>query len=40
MKEDKDFNVTVSLSKQGYQSKDECRAAVMNDYRYEGRQRF
>ena len=31
MKEDKDFNVTVSLSKQGYNSKDECKAAVMND---------
>ena len=31
MKEDKDFNVTVSLSKQGYNSKEEAIAAVMND---------
>lgn len=31
MKEDKDFNVTVSLSKQGYNSKEEAISAVMND---------
>ena len=31
MKEDKDFNVTVSLSKQGYSSKEEAISAVMND---------
>ena len=31
MKEDKDFNVTISLSKQGYNSKEEAISAVMND---------
>ncbi len=31
MKEDKDFILTVSLSKQGYNSKEEAISAVMND---------